>query len=222
MIFGHRGAPGYPRRAENTIGSFEKALQCGADGVEFDIRRCADGRIVVIHDETVDRTTNGRGRVADLSYDQLRHFDAGFGEPIPLLTDVLDRFGPQCLLNIELKDCGIAEDVKHLVLDRNLDRQVIVSCFDWEELRPLGPEIPIALLSSKLRNLVSAARELGARAIHPQKDIVTPALVQAAREANLQVNVWTINDPAEVSAFRAMGVDGIFSDFPARCLTSAS
>src|ERR1700757_2576631 len=112
MIYGHRGAPGYPRLAENTIGSFEKALQSGADGVEFDVRRCADGRIVVIHDETIDRTTNGKGRVAALTYDELRKFDAGFGEPIPLLTDVLDRFGGRCVLNIELKDCRIGEDVK--------------------------------------------------------------------------------------------------------------
>ena len=222
MIYGHRGAPGYPRLAENTIGSFEKALQSGADGVEFDVRRCADGRIVVIHDETIDRTTNGRGRVSGLTYDELRKFNAGFGEPIPLLTDVLDRFGGRCLLNIELKDCGIAGDVKHLVVERSLAEKVIVSCFEWPELKPLLPEVPIALLSSKPRNLVSAANELCAKAIHPQKDIATPDLIQAAREVNLQVNVWTVNDPAEVSAFRALGIDGIFSDFPGRCLTSAS
>jgi glycerophosphoryl diester phosphodiesterase len=222
IIFGHRGAPGYPRQAENTIASFKKALQYGANGVEFDVRRCADGRIVVVHDETIDRTTNGKGRVADLTYDQLRRFDAGFGEPIPLLTDVLDTFGTECLLNIELKDAGIMKQVKELVLQRNLERHVIVSSFDWQELAPALPEIPVALLSSKLHNLISAARELGATAIHPHKDIATPAVIQAAREANLQINVWTVNDSAEASAFRSMGVDGIFSDFPERCLTSAS
>jgi glycerophosphoryl diester phosphodiesterase len=222
IIFGHRGAPGYPRRAENTIASFKKAFQCGAAGVEFDVRRCGDGRIVVIHDETIDRTTNGRGRVAELTYDQLRRFDAGFGEPIPLLTDVLETFGNKGLLNIELKDVGLAEDVKTLVLERNLQRHVIVSCFDWQQLGPLAPEIPLALLSSKLRNLVPAAHELKATAIHPVKDIVTPALIQSAHEANLQINVWTINRPEEASAFRNLGVDAIFSDFPERCLTSAS
>jgi glycerophosphoryl diester phosphodiesterase len=220
IIFGHRGAPGYPRRAENTIGSFRKALHGGATGLEFDVRRCADGRIVVIHDETIDRTTNGKGRVADLPYDQLRRFDAGGGESIPLLTEVLDEFGRQCLLNIELKDCGIAAQVKTLVLQRALHRQVIVSSFDWPELVPCLPEIPIAPLSSKLRNLISAAQELGATAIHPRKDIVTPALIQAAHEASLRINVWTINEPAEASAFQNMHVDGIFSDFP-ECLTSA-
>ena len=221
-IFGHRGAPGYPREAENTIGSFRKALQSGADGVEFDVRRCADGRIVVIHDDTIDRTTNGKGGVADLTYEQLSRFDAGFGERFPLLTEVLEALGAQCMLNIELKDAGIANDVKKLVLERHLQSHVIVSCFDWQELAALPPELPTALLSSKLRNLVSAARELRAIAIHPRKDIVSAALIEAAREANLQINVWTVNDPAEASMFRTLGVDAIFSDFPERCLTSAS
>jgi|SRR6266850_566968 len=222
MIFGHRGAPGYPRQGENTITSFKKALQCGANGVEFDVRRCADGQLVVIHDETIDRTTSGRGRVANLTYDELREFDAGFGEPIPLLTDVLDEFGARCLLNIELKEAGIANEVKRLVLERRLERHVIISAFEWQELASSVPEIPIALLSSKPADLISAARQLRAMAIHPCKDIVTSALIQAAREAQLQVNIWTVNDPAEISKFRSLGADGIFTDFPERCLTSPS
>src|SRR5262249_22169220 len=151
--FGHRGAPGYPRRAENTIGSFRKALQAGAGGIEFDVRRCADGQIVVIHDDTIDRTTNGRGRVAELTYDELRRYDAGGGEAIPLLDKVLDEFGRKCLLNVELKDPGIAGEVKDLILRRGLAGQVIVSCFDWNELPFLAPEIPIGLLATKLQNL---------------------------------------------------------------------
>jgi len=144
IIFGHRGAPGYPRHGENTITSFKKAIQCGATGLEFDVRRCFDGRLVVIHDDTIDRTTDGKGRVAALSYEQLRRFDAGFGDPIPMLTDVLDQFGAECLLNIEMKEAGIASDIKSLVLERRLERRVIVSAFDWNDLAPLGPEIPIA------------------------------------------------------------------------------
>src|SRR5205807_6274253 len=100
------------------MGSFRKALQCGATGLEFDVRRCGDGRLVVIHDDTIDRTTNGHGRVRDLSYDQLRQFDAGSGESIPLLTEVLDTFGSSCLLNIELKDRDIGHDVMRVVLER--------------------------------------------------------------------------------------------------------
>jgi len=222
IIFGHRGAPGYPRRGENTFGSFKKALQCGATGLEFDVRRCRDGRLVVIHDDTIDRTTNGRGRVAGLSYEELRLFDAGFGDAIPLLSDVLDQFGTECCLNIEIKDPGIEADVKALVLERRLERRVIVSAFEWQDLRSLTPEIPIALLSTKLENLIAAGRELRASAIHPRRDLVTGTLVAAAREANLRMHVWTVNDAAEMARFHKLGVDGIFTDFPERWSTPAS
>jgi glycerophosphoryl diester phosphodiesterase len=204
------------------MASFDKALHCGATGLEFDVRRCGDGRLVVIHDDTIDRTTNGRGRVGNLSYEQLRQFDAGSGERIPLLTDVLDQFGARCLLNIELKDPEIACDVKPLILERRLNRHVIVSAFDWKELRSLPPEIPIGLLSSKLENLVSAARVLGAAAIHPRRDIVTGTLISAARENKLRIHVWTVNDPDEMARFRDLEVDGIFTDFPERCSTRSS
>ncbi len=218
LILGHRGAPGYPRTGENTLGSFEKALQCGADGFEFDVRRCADGHIVVIHDDTIDRTTSGKGRVADLTYAELRRFDAGFGEPVPLLDDVLDRFGNRCLLHIELKDRGVAANVRSLVLKRKLERRVIVSSFEWQELEQLPPAIPIALLTSKSTDLIAAAREFRAAAVHPVKDIVTPELVDSAHRANLRVHTWTVNELEDVARFRAMGVDGIFTDCPERCL----
>jgi glycerophosphoryl diester phosphodiesterase len=216
IIFGHRGAPGYPRRGENTIASFKKALVSGAAGIEFDVRRCGDGRLVVIHDDTIDRTTKGRGRVRDFSYEILRQFE------IPLLTDVLEEFGPQCVLNIEIKEPGIASDVKRSVLDRRLEQQVIVSSFEWEELPTFVPEIPIALLSSKLKNLISHARAVGAGAIHPRCDIVTEALITQAHEAKLRVHAWTVNDPAEMLRLNALGIDGIFTDFPELWATFAS
>ena len=222
MIFGHRGAPGYPPYGENTISSFRKALDCGAGGVEFDIRRCGDGQIVVIHDDTIDRTTNGSGRVAGMSYEELKRFDAGFGEPVPLLSDVLDQFGTRCILNIELKDAGLGSDLKKLLLEKRLERHLIVSAFDWSELRSLPPEVPVALLASKLENLIASARDFCATALHPRKDIVTPSLIEAAHQAKLRINVWTVNDPSEIASFRTLGVDGIFTDFPGRCSTSAS
>ena len=186
------------------------------------MRRAGDGKLVVIHDETVDRTTNGRGRVADLSYDEIKQFDAGFGEPIPLLFDVLDQFGSQCLLNIELKEAGLAPDIKRLLVEMRLETRVIDSSFDWDELLPFAPEVPTAPLSSKLDNLIPVARNLGSVAIHPRKDLVTPTVISAARDAKLRIHVWTVNEPAEISHFRELGVDGIFSDFPERCLMSAS
>ena len=222
IIFGHRGAPGYPPQGENTLSSFRKALNCGATGLEFDVRRCGDGRIVVIHDDTIDRTTNGIGRVADFTYEQLKQFDAGYGEPLPLLSDVLEEFGARCILNIEIKDPGLGTDLKKILLEKRLERHVIVSAFDWNELRLFPPEVPIGLLTERLENLLIQARELCATAIHPRKDLVTPTLLEAARNAKLYVNVWTVNDAAEIAAYRALGIDGIFTDFPDRCTTSAS
>jgi glycerophosphoryl diester phosphodiesterase len=198
------------------MASFQKALHSGATGLEFDVRRCGDGQIVVIHDDTIDRTTNGRGRVGTLRYDELKNFDAGFGEPVPLLTDVLDRFGSQCLLNIEIKDSGIADDVKKLVLERRLEGRVIVSAFEWQELESLAPIIRIGLLTSRLQDLIGAAKRVRAAAIHPRRDLVTRTLVGAAHEAKLQIHVWTVNEAAEISRLRELGVDGIFTDFPER------
>lgn len=204
------------------MASFNKALESGAKGLEFDVRRCGDGQIVVIHDDTIDRTTNGRGAVRSLSYEQIRRFDAGFGEPVPLLSEVLEQFGARCLLNIEIKDSGISGDVKSLVLKRRLEGQVIVSAFDWSQLEPLASAVPMALLASSLHELIPAALRIGAIAIHPRRDLVTPQLVEAAHDAKLRIHVWTVNEPTEVLRFREIGVDGIFTDFPERCSTLAS
>lgn len=216
IIFGHRGAPGFPRQGENTIASFNKALAAGAGGLEFDVRRCRDGKIIVIHDDTIDRTTSGRGRVADFTSEELGRLD------IPILSDVLDQFGSRCLLNIELKEPGLGGNVKNLVLERRLEQRVIVSAFQWTELESLAPAIPVAPLSSKAANLIETAHSLRAVAIHPRKDIAVPGLIAAAREAKLRVHVWTVNEPHEIAHFCDLGVDGIFTDFPERCMTSAS
>ena len=103
-----------------------------------------------------------------------------------------------------------------------MERRVIVSSFEWSELQSLTPEVPIGLLTSGLENVIDEARRLGATAIHAQKDIVTPTFIAAAREAGLRLHVWTINDAYEISWFRNLGIDGIFTDFPERCLTPAS
>jgi glycerophosphoryl diester phosphodiesterase len=234
-VFGHRGAPGFPRYGENTIRSFRKALASGAGGLEFDVRGCGDGTLVVLHDETIDRTTNGQGRVRDFSYEQLKKVEAGFGDPIPRLSDVLDMFGRECLLNVELKEKDLASAVKALLMERGLEGDVLVSAFDrddndagstssWEDLRELDPQIPIALLAtrSKLSRLgakefIGLALQLKASAIHPEKSPDIARLLALARDARLRVHVWTVNERDEVAHFRKIGVDGIFSDFPERC-----
>jgi glycerophosphoryl diester phosphodiesterase len=232
-IFGHRGAPGFPRYGENTIYSFRKALDEGADGFEFDVRRCGDGTIVVVHDHTVDRTTNGTGRVAELSYEQLRVLDAGHGGPIPRLADVLELFGSRCILNIELKEKGLAAGVKDLVAAAGCSHNVIVSAFDtddndaasnstWDELQLFHPEIRTALLATNftisrlgIESFIDHACRLGATAVHPQRTAPIEELLPLARSAGLAVHVWTVNEQADFARFREMGVDAVFSDFPA-------
>lgn len=212
-----------------------KALASGAGGLEFDVRRCGDGTLVVIHDETIDRTTNGKGRVRDFSYEQLKKVEAGFGEPIPRLSDVLDRFGGRCLLNVELKEKDLAADVQALLIERGIEADVFVSAFDrddndaestssWKDLRELAPQIPIALLAtrSKLsrvgtKEFIDLALQLEATAIHPEKSADIGKLLTLAHDARLRVHVWTVNERDEIAHFRKIGVDGIFSDFPERC-----
>jgi glycerophosphoryl diester phosphodiesterase len=235
-VFGHRGSPGFPRFAENTPTSFRKALESGAAGFELDVRRCADGTLVVVHDATIDRTTNGRGRVSDLSYNQLSGFDAGFGDPIPRLADILDAFGTRCTIHVELKEAGLAQMVATIVMQRDLASHVVLSAFDsddndetansnWNDLASVSSFISTALLATakKLqrvgyRSFVESAHRLGASGIHPPRNAVTTDLIAVARGAGLAVRVWTVNDSLEAVHLSEMGADAIFSDFPERCI----
>src|SRR5262249_55893650 len=151
--------PGFPRRAENTIGSFRRALESGADGFELDVRRCADGQIVVIHDDTIDRTTNGSGSVSAFTYAELSQFDAGGGEPAPLLASVLEAFARTHRIYVELKESGLVEDVLRLIVERGVQRSIVMISFDrddshaaagpaWEELRAAAPIVSIGLLAT--------------------------------------------------------------------------
>lgn len=232
LKIGHRGAPGYPRIAENTIDSFRRAIWKGANALEFDVRRSKDGKLVVIHDLSVQRTTNGSGNVCDLTYKQLRELDAGLGERIPPLEDVLWIFGLRVLLNIEIKEQGIERDVLRMVQFYGLGGRVLISTFDsddndsdsnssWAQLKVFSGRVPVALLAQKskicqigLSNYIEEAVKMRAFAIHPEGTIVSREMINLARRAGLLVNVWTVNSLFYVKIFREMGVSGIFSDFP--------
>ncbi len=232
IIFGHRGSPGLVRFGENTPTSFRKALSQGAAGLELDVRRCGDGTIVVVHDATLDRTTNGTGRISNFTFEQLSRFDAGFGDHIPCLSDILDEFGPRCVLNIEVKEAALAGKVTDLVLQRSLREKVVLSAFDsddndeessssWDDFSSVANQIPIALLISKRKlqrigtsAFIDRAQRMGAVAIHPQRGSITSELMDGARQASLTVRVWTVNDPAEAEHLKNLGVDAIITDVP--------
>jgi glycerophosphoryl diester phosphodiesterase len=222
FCFGHRGARGH--EPENTVRSVRRALELGADGVEVDVH-FVDGQLVVIHDDTLDRTTNGRGRLAGKTFVYLRSLDAGLGEPIPTLADVFDAVNRRAVVNIELKGQRTAAPVAALVAEYVNHRgwsysDFLVSSFDHariREARQLCSEIRIgALIKKAPRSLARFVENLGAWSLHADKRCVTPKLVADAHERGLKVFVFTVNEPEEIALLRALGVDGVFSDFPER------
>lgn len=222
FCFGHRGACGH--EPENTLRSVRKALELGADGVEIDVW-LADGRLMVIHDRKLDRTTNGKGYVDRKTFDHLRSLDAGKGEKIPTLDEVLDSVGRRAVVNIELKGPRTAAPVAERIADHvshhgRVCDDFLVSSFDHDqlrELRKLKPWIPVGmLLKSVPRTLAAGAEQLGARSVHLRQDKVTPALIADAHQRGLKVFTYTVNDPADIARMRKLGVDGVFSDFPDR------
>ncbi len=228
LRIGHRGAAAHA--PENTVASFRRAVELDADAVEFDVQRTRDGALVVIHDETVDRTTNGSGRVGDLTFGEVRALDAGVwkgrefaGERVPTLEEAIDAVPERIRLFVELKDPALYPGIEAQVLgvlgERNALRRAEVSSFDHDALarvRAADADVAIGLLFSRHPDPVPAARRLRARALHVGSRALTGDLVANAHAAGLAVYVWTVNDPADIAAARALGVDGMFSDHPER------
>jgi len=230
-VFAHRGA----RRVapENTLLAFERALAMGVAGIEFDVHRSADGRLVVIHDFSVEKTTDGRGFVAQMSADALRrldagsHFDAAFaGAQIPFLEEVLDLVGDRCRLNIEIKSMDpyandASADVAAVIRDRNLYDQVIVSSFNpitLIKMRHLDPKIALGMLYDATMPAFLRAVWAGApicpEAQHPHHALIDAGFMAWARALPAAVNTWTVNDVEEARRLAALGVDVIMTDLP--------
>lgn len=222
FCFGHRGARGH--EPENTLRSVRRALELGSHGIEVDVH-FADGQLVVIHDETLDRTTNGSGPVAKCLFAHLRSLDAGLGERIPTLAEVFDTIQRQALVNVELKGDHTAAPVVALI--DNYVRQhgwvyedFLLSSFDHEQIRQvkrLRPEIRTGALIHKVpTGLAEFAERLGAWSVNPSRRCVTRRLVADAHQRQLKVFVFTVNAPREIARMARLGVDGVFSDYPER------
>jgi len=224
FIWAHRGASA--RSPENTLAAFFAALEDGADGIELDIQLTRDGVPVVLHDATLDRTTDGRGRLNRWLLRDLRRLDAGSwfddrfaGEPVPLLEEVLSLFGGRLRLNLELKDGAAARPVLDLV--RRFPRaEVVLSSFNRRLLRQLRQHdagLPLAVLTDQRfwRPALAAARRLGAESLNPRVSLVGPALVAACRRRGLAVVPWTVDGDGPLRRMRRFGVDGLFCNDPA-------
>lgn len=218
---GHRGACGHA--PENTLLSMRKALELGVHGFEFDIQMSKDGEPVVIHDETLERTTSGKGNVSDYTWQELQQFEAGKGEKIPTLRNVLDMVDKRCRLFIELKapgsEAAVADILKHYVEQMGWTyEQLYICAFDHLQIAAIKKFDPgfrtCALIAGIPVTLAAIASEAGAWSINPNIHHINKALVEDAHRRNLKVLTWTANTPAQIAKAKSLGVDGIFSDFP--------
>jgi glycerophosphoryl diester phosphodiesterase len=224
LVIAHRGSSGH--RPENTLPAYELAVEQGADMIEVDLHRTRDGAVVVTHDEGL-AGLGGRGEIADATLAEVRALDAGGGARVPTLAELLDGYGTRIPLNLELKRGTYveypeleAETLAALASRGLLDRVLFSSFYDpvLRRLRALSPPARIALLISR-RSAFSAidrAKALGAEALNPEVSLVTRALVEEAHAAGLAVYVYTVNEAAEMDRLLALGVDGLFTNYPDR------
>ncbi len=219
---GHRGAMGYA--PENTLLSFEKAIPL-CDMVELDVYVCKTGEVVVFHDHRLERCTNGSGLVMDKTFEELRALDAGEGQQIPTLEEVLELVDNQVAINIELKGPGTAYPVFQ-VMDKfikakryTLDRFVI-SSFNHPELnhfKALSPEVSIGCLISCIpAELAAIAQTVQADYLNVSGEFISQELVDDAHRRGLKLLVYTVNELDDIASVKELGVDGIFSNYPDR------
>ncbi len=229
VIIAHRGAS--KQAPENTMSAFKKALELGAGGIETDVHLSADGYLVIIHDEQVDRTSDGKGLVKSMTLEQLKTLDFGSwfspgfsGERIPELDDLLQLLSNwDGLLNIELKNGpvfypGIEQAVASAVRKYKLTNRTIISSFNHYslvEIRRIDPEIKTApLYMAGLYEPWEYARRMGATAIHPLFYNIVPEVMKGCKLNNIMVNPFTVDQPEQIKAMAAAGVDGIITNVP--------
>jgi glycerophosphoryl diester phosphodiesterase len=233
MVIAHRGACGHA--PENTLAAFRKALSQGAAFIETDLQLSRDAHFVAIHDNTVDRTTGGRGAVHDLTLAELRRLDAGSwfgsefsGERIPTLEEILDFAKKHdVIFYLELKPTG-SWGGEHALIGALRDSgeipRTIVISFDagiLDSLRKIEPTLMTGVLyDGQIEKPIDRALEVGARQLAVRGDLVTPAFIAQAHSKDLQVVCWTVNHPAHMRLLIDAGVDGIMSDYPDRLVAA--
>jgi len=219
----HRGAKAY--EPENTLAAFAKAIELQSDAIEFDVHLSADGEIIVIHDETVDRVTNGSGFVKDLSLSALKKMRIGNEHEIPTLSETFDFVNQRCLINVELKAFETAEPVVKLiecyVKHKNWKySQFLVSSFDWtalQKVRDLHAEIPLGVLTeTDLELAIRFAEFIKAETIHPYFHLLTAENTRDMQRKGFKVFTWTVNELEDIRKIKSLKANGIISDFPDR------
>lgn len=220
-IVAHRGASA--ERPENTLPAFELAIAQGADVIECDVRRTADGHLVVMYDETLDRTTDGTGPLRQRTLDEVRALDAGGGARVPLLEEVLELARGRVRVNVDLKEADLPEDAVATVrrLDM-LDGVTFISFLPevWDEIDRLSPESPVVHLVRSAAALAGMAMgEVGTQSVSAgigmPYGLVSPEIVENMRRHGYGVFAWTVDDEAEMRRLIDCGVNGIVTNRPA-------
>jgi glycerophosphoryl diester phosphodiesterase len=229
-VIGHRGAAG--EAPENTLASFQLALTQGADGIELDIHLTKDGEMVVCHDPTIDRTTNGSGYIVEMEADEIKRFDAGgwfsqayVGESIPTLMEVFDLVPDSIMINIEIKYAyqgQLETQLLDFLRKRNRLEHVVISSFDHkciQRIKKAEPAVRVGLLyAGNLFDHAGYANQLGmdVYSIHPQYQLIDKADVLNAKAAGLETYPFTINLEEDFRKMMEYGVSGIITDFPGK------
>lgn len=224
----HRGASGEGLAPENTLAAFERAIQIGVDLLEIDVRTTGDGHIVVLHDPSLDRTTDRQGLVRAMTFDEIRQADAGNGEKVPTLDEVLDLARHRAQVLVEIKSDFISERVLQIIADTGSDEQVVLQSFNpqtVQRLKLLAPQLPASLLVGQLpttpsrvraRRLVTQVLEAGANALSIWHATLTPALIEEMRKRAIAVWAWTVDEDIIMRDLAMMGVQGIITNYPDR------
>lgn len=214
LTVGHRGVMGV--EPENTLRSFHRAEQAGLDQIELDLHLSKDGALIVMHDASVDRTTDGGGLVRDLTLDEIRGLDAGLGERVPVFGEVLDAVGRP--IQAEIKDVAAARVLADTLRERGETDRVSVLSFHDEalaEIHALLPEVRTVLVASRLGpEIVTRAQAVGARLVSLELRQLNLDVVERCQAAGIAVMAWTVNSARDWALARALGLDGAATDLP--------
>ncbi len=214
---------------ENTLASIRKAIELGAPCIEVDVYN-VDGHLVLFHDERLERTTNGVGSVTEQSFDYLRSLDAGNGQRIPTLGEACAETRSKACINIELKGpdtaLPVAEMIAELIRGGWKQEDILVSSFDRRQLEIMrglnqGIRLGVSICGLPLDD-ARFAKDLGALSVHPALQFVDRRFVDEAHSRDLRVYVYTVDRPEDIARMHALGVDGVFTNYPERVLADYS
>ncbi len=223
LIIGHKGAS--KNAPENTLKAFQKAIDLKADYIEFDIHLSKDGEIVIMHDVDTYRITGHEGLIKEMSLEELKALDAGEGEKIPTLKELIEISRGKIGLQVEIKVRGLEKQLVSLLKKNELIQSSIISCFNHTKLvkiQRIEPKLKLGAIEPVIlgreitwedrKKIVNKAVNKGFYAIHPEYNLVNQELIEHAHDNNLKVNAWTVNDVEMMKEFINWGIDGIITD----------